>query len=470
VQVGALLDDLRREGHDVQPNDGIGVFDLSITDVVHDSRQAAGNTLFCAIPGAITDGHDYVAEAAGLGAPVVLVERFVDHAVPQLLVPEVRRVMPHAAALVHGRPSERLNVVGVTGTNGKTTTTHMLAAILRTSGVAVEVIGTLSGAHTTPESTDLQRTLRAAADSGTTVVAAEVSSHALAQHRVDAVVFAVAAFTNLTPDHLDFHGDMTSYFEAKARLFDGRARHELINVDDQWGVRLAELRPDAVRLSVRDTTIEHADLDGSVFVWRGRRVRLPLAGDMNVANALMAAESARLFDLDDEQVVAGLESLPPVPGRMERVPAVPGAPTVIVDYSHTPDSIERALATVRSIVGASPVTIVFGCGGDRDRPKRPLMGRAAERADLVVVTSDNPRSEDPMAIIDDALAGMTRPDAAVVEPDRRMAIATAIERTPAAGVVLVAGKGHERTQTVGERVLPFDDMDVASEILEELDR
>lgn len=470
MRVGALLDDLRREGHDVRPNDGIGAFDLSITDVVHDSRQAARNTLFCAIPGAIADGHDYVAEAAGLGAPVVLVERFVDHAVPQLLVSEVRRVMPHAAALVHGRPSERLNVVGVTGTNGKTTTTHMLAAILRAGGAAVEVIGTLSGAHTTPESTDLQRTLRAAADSGTTVVAAEVSSHALAQHRVDAVVFAVAAFTNLTPDHLDFHGDMTSYFEAKARLFDGRARHELINVDDQWGVRLAELRPDAVRLSVRDTTIEHADLDESVFVWRGRRVRLPLAGDMNVANALMAAESARLFDLDDEQVVAGLESLPPVPGRMERVPAVPGAPTVIVDYSHTPDSIERALATVRSIVGASPVTIVFGCGGDRDRPKRPLMGRAAEGADLVVVTSDNPRSEDPLTIIDDALAGMTRPDAAIVEPDRRMAIATAIERTPAAGVVLVAGKGHERTQTVGERVLPFDDVNVASELLAELDR
>lgn len=474
VLIGNLLDTMRTAGLLVETQmaeAGNPLGQIDIIDVVHDSRAAAPGSLFCAVPGATVDGHDFIDAASAGGASALLVERFVAAPLAQLRVESVRAAMPTAAACVHGNPSQELAVVGITGTNGKTTTTHMLASIMQSAGRTVDVIGTLSGRHTTPEAPEFQRHLRSAVDAGVDVVAAEISSHALDQHRADAIHFAVTAFSNLTPDHLDYHGDMERYFEAKRRLFDGRSTHEVINVDDSWGAKLAELRPDAHRISLNDITTETADLHGTTFVWRGHRVHLSIPGAMNVANAVMAAEIAVLLGASIEQVATGLSAVPQVPGRMERV-TEPNAPvTVLVDYSHTPDSIERALAAIRMSDPSALVTIVFGCGGDRDRSKRPLMAQAAEAgADIVILTSDNPRSEDPDVIIADARNGMVRPDEAIVESDRRRAIAVGLDRTPDGGVLLIAGKGHERTQTIGDQILPFDDVTIASELLEERDR
>jgi len=447
-----------------------------VTDVVHDSRQASGGRLFCAVPGLSVDGHDFAPAAAREGASALLVERFIEgdasvDALAQIKVASVRKAMPHAAAIVHGHPSNDIALVGITGTNGKTTTTHLLASIAISADRQCSTIGTLAGTHTTPESTELQRLLRAEVQTGSDIVALEVSSHALDQGRVDATQFAVAAFSNLTADHLDYHGDMGSYFDAKKRLFDGRARVELINIDDEWGAMLAGQRPDAITLSLANVQIDTETIQGTTFQWRGHNMLVTLPGRMNVANALMAAEAALVLGIDEEAIVAGLRTAVAVPGRMERVPSTAASqPTVFVDYSHTPDSIERALATVRRVSNDATVTIVFGCGGDRDRSKRPLMGRAAEvGADIVIVTSDNPRSEDPDEIISEAVAGMTNADAAIVEPDRRSAIRRAIINAGPNDVILIAGKGHEKTQTIGDNALPFDDVEVARELLEATD-
>lgn len=467
MRVAEVIDDLRSAGFDPEVRTGgeATALDAELNDATHDSRQAAPGVVFCAVPGATFDGHDFAATAVNAGSATLLVNRWIDATATQIRVDDVRAAMPAVAAAVHGHPSRELAVFGVTGTNGKTTTTNLLAAVMRAVGSKVAVVGTLSGLHTTPEATDFQRRLRQAANNGVDVVAAEISSHALEQHRADSIHFAVAAFSNLTPDHLDYHDTMESYFEAKARLFDGRAAHELINVDDQWGARLAAGRSDARQLSLRDVRILDASATGTTFAWRTHDVRLPIPGDMNVANALMAAEAALLLGAEAAAIAAALGQSPQVPGRMERV-EVDGDVTAIVDYSHTPDSIARALATIRNSSPDAAVTIVFGCGGDRDRTKRPLMGRAAEvGADLVIVTSDNPRSEDPSAIIAEAVAGMHSPTAAVIEPDRRSAIGLAVAQTPAGGVILIAGKGHERTQTIGDDVLPFDDVAVARELL-----
>lgn len=450
----------------VEQNNAAGASTTVIDDVVHDSRQAGDGTLFCAVPGLTVDGHDFVAAAANSGSPAALVERFVDAPCAQVKVPSVRRAMPYAAAAVHGQPSNDVAVFGITGTNGKTTTTQLFASIAASAGKSCSTIGTLEGRHTTPESPVLQRQLRGFVNDGADLVALEVSSHALDQSRVDATSFAVAAFTNLTPDHLNYHGDMESYFLAKKRLFDGRAKVELVNVDDPWGARLASERSAATPVSLNDVEIQNESIDGTSFAWRGHDVHVALPGRMNVANALMAAEAALHIGIEESLVAAGIAGSAVIPGRMERV-TVEGGPTVFVDYSHTPDSIERALATVRRVAGGGKITIVFGCGGDRDRAKRPLMGRAAEAgADIVYVTSDNPRSEEPMAIIEDALAGLSAPEAAIVDPDRRSAIERAIIASGPEDVVLVAGKGHEKTQTIGSEALPFDDVIVARETLE----
>ncbi len=445
---------------------------VEIDDVVHDSRAAKVGSLFCAVPGLTVDGRDFVDAAVANGATAVLVDRPVPTTAAQLRTVHVRETMAHASAVVHRHPSRELAIFGITGTNGKTTTTQLLAGILNSVGRRCSVIGTLGGLHTTPESTDLQRALRALADDGVGVVALEVSSHALDQRRVDGTRFAVAAFSNLTPDHLDYHHDMESYFDAKRRLFDGRAAVEIINVDDQWGERLARERPAAQRVSLADVTFEAETIAGTQFRWRGTRAWVPLPGRMNVANALIAAEAARALGVDDESIVAGLGATAPVPGRMQAVSTGSDAaqPTVVVDYSHTPDSIARALATLRAVVPEGSIAIVFGCGGDRDRQKRPLMSQAAEAgADRVYLTSDNPRSEDPMAIIGDALTGFADPASVIVEPDRRRAIHRAIIEAAPGDVVLIAGKGHEKTQTIGSDVLPFDDVSVATEMLQAAD-
>lgn len=469
ISLAGLVDELRDVAHVDTRSDLVD--DCDITDVFHDSRRVEVASLFCAVPGAAVDGHDFASRALDRGAAALLVEHYVDLDVPQLRVANVREVMPHAAAVVHGRPSSELNVFGITGTNGKTTTTHLLSSILRAAGQQTHVIGTLAGAHTTPESPELQRELRRAVRGGVQVVAAEVSSHALAQHRVDATEFAVAAFSNLTPDHLDYHGTMDRYFAAKRRLFDGRARHELINVDDTWGERLARERAHSVHVSNNDVDTLDVSIAGTRVRWRGLDMVVPIAGAMNVSNALMAAEAARLLGVDDDAIATAMGTADAVPGRMQRVRPTPRSnePTVIVDYSHTPDSLERALVTIRSVHPDGNVLVVFGCGGDRDAAKRPLMGRVAQQgADRVFVTSDNPRSEDPQSIVDEILIGATDTQRVVSLINRREAIRQALSAATPSDVVLIAGKGHETTQTIGDQVLPFDDVAVAVEMLGEV--
>lgn len=446
---------------------------VEVTAAVHDSRRVAAGSLFCAVPGEHFDGHAFVGEAANNGAVAALVERWVENVpIAQVKVQRVRPMMPHAASALAGHPSRDLAVFGITGTNGKTTTTHLFASIMGHAGRSCAVIGTLGGVHTTPESTELQTMLRELVAHGTDVVALEVSSHALDQHRVGAVQFDVAAFSNLTPDHLDYHVTMDAYFAAKAKLFRERARVELINVDDEWGAKLASNRPEAQQLSLGSLAVMDRTVAGSTFVWRDQPMHVSLPGDMNIANALMAIEAASAMGVSPEQIAAGLAAAEQVPGRMERVRSSnESAPTVIVDYSHTPDSISRALQTIRSTAPEAAVSIVFGCGGDRDRTKRPMMGAAAEAgADTVYLTSDNPRSEDPLLIIADALAGISEVDDIIVEPDRKTAIERAIIEAGQNDVVLISGKGHEKTQTIGGDVLPFDDVTVAREMLEDLDR
>jgi UDP-N-acetylmuramoyl-L-alanyl-D-glutamate--2,6-diaminopimelate ligase len=440
--------------------------DADVRAVEHDSRAVGPGALFACIVGATTDGHDHAPAAVAAGATALLVQRPLDLGVPEARVADVRRAVGPVAAAFHGRPSEHLAVVGVTGTNGKTTVTHLLGAVLEASGRATEVLGTLSGARTTPEATELQARLAAARAAGRAAVAMEVSSHALDLHRVDGTRFAVAAFTNLTVEHLDHHGTMDAYFAAKARLFTpDLAARGVVNADDAWGRRLLrEAAIPVVPYSMADAEGLHVGIEGARFRWRGRPVALPLVGRFNVANSLAAATVAELLGVAADDVVAGLAGAPAVPGRMETVPT--GLPfAVVVDYAHTPDGLVQVLSTLREVRPEGRIVVVFGCGGDRDRTKRPEMGRAAAAADVVVVTSDNPRSEDPGAIIDAVLAGIPQGTPTRVEPDRRAAIDLALHEARPGDVVLLAGKGHETHQEIGDRRIPFDDRVVARELL-----
>jgi UDP-N-acetylmuramoyl-L-alanyl-D-glutamate--2,6-diaminopimelate ligase len=434
-----------------------------VRSIEFDSRSVAPGALFCCVPGATTDGHDHAPDAVRRGATALLCERFLDLEVTQARVAPgaVRPAMARMAAALYGYPSRALTTVGVTGTNGKTTVTQLVRSVLERAGRPTAAIGTLAGARTTPEAPVLQRMLDELKRQGKVAVAMEVSSHALTQHRVDGMVFDVAAFTNLSRDHLDHHGTMESYFAAKATLFDPeRCRLAVVNVDDRWGRRLADGLDGVPLIPVRRA--EAADITlgvgTSTFVWRGHRVTIPLSGAFNVDNALMAAAVATALGVDEPTVVEGLAGAAPVPGRMELVPAADAPVSVFVDYAHTPAGLEVALTAARALAGAARVICVFGCGGDRDPGKRPEMGAVAARgADVVVLTSDNPRSEDPDAIIGQIRAGMTEAPAPVVEPDRAAAIRTAVGLAHPGDVVLLAGKGHETSQTGGGVPLPFDD-------------
>ncbi len=449
------------------------VAEVEIDDVAHDSRAVRRGTLFACIPGEHFDGHDFAVAAAEAGAPALLAEReLADVGVPILLVPSVRSALGPAAAAVHGHPSTRLRVVGITGTNGKTTTTALLASILRAAGIETETLGTLSGSRTTPEGSDLQRRLREWVDAGVEAVVMEVSSHALELRRVDGTRFEVGVFLNLSPEHLDFHGDMASYEAAKALLFRSELTERgVVVVDDEAGRRIADDASIPVeRCSIDDVEQLELRADGSSFRWRGIDLELPLAGRFNVTNAVAAASTARLLGVDEASIAAGLAAVERVDGRVEPVDA--GQPfTVLVDYAHTPDALERVLRAASELVHADGrVTVVFGAGGDRDREKRPLMGAVASRhADHVIVTSDNPRGEDPEAIISAIVAGVESGQRARVEvvADRRAAIDAAIgeafERTPARDIVVIAGKGHETTQEIAGVRYPFDDRAVARE-------
>jgi UDP-N-acetylmuramoyl-L-alanyl-D-glutamate--2,6-diaminopimelate ligase len=486
---------------------GIGVLgwvgdrSVDVSAITHDSRRATRGSCFACIPGAVTDGHLYAPAAVDAGAVALMVERELDLPVAQARVATVRAALGPAAAAFYGHPSRRLHCLGVTGTNGKTTVTYLLEAIARAAGQRVGVIGTVGARvdgsalpleRTTPEADDLQTILARMRDDGVRTVAMEVSSHALDQHRVDGTWFAATCFTNLSQDHLDYHGSMTAYFEAKARLFDpARTDAAAVNVDEPHGLEIArrardaELRvmsfaaSDAHGSTSADVVAEDVDPSSAgtrfalVTPKTGARTTVdsPLLGAFNVSNALAAATTALVAGLSLDAVVSGLQAPLAIPGRLERVAAPPGQPfTVLVDYAHTPDALDRVLDAARRLAPGGRVIVVFGSGGDRDRQKRPAMGRAAATgADTAVLTSDNPRSEDPEQIARAVLEGLRDgPASVVVELDRRVAIRDALCSARAGDVVLVAGKGHETGQTIGGRTVPFDDRVVVREELEAL--
>jgi UDP-N-acetylmuramoyl-L-alanyl-D-glutamate--2,6-diaminopimelate ligase len=466
-----------------------GERDVEVSHVVHDSRDVTAGALFCCIPGATADGHDFAPAAVAAGAVACLVERPVAVDVPQARVPSVRAVLGPLASRFHGDPSRALPVLGITGTNGKTTTTYLLERIIEAAGGPAAVLGTTGARvgeleiplrHTTPEATDLQRVLAQMRDAGARMVAMEVSSHALDQHRVDGTAFAAVCFTNLSHDHLDYHGTIEAYFDAKARLFTRPfATRGAVNVGDSRGEELVALaRAEGLDIltyavnapaDVRAVDVT-ATADGTSFTIDDRseqvHVESTLVGEFNVANSLAAFATARLAGLPGDVIARGLSTALVVPGRMERVDA-DGPYAVLVDYAHTPDALASALeATGSTVEGAGRVILVFGCGGDRDREKRPLMGRVAvDGSDIAILTSDNPRTEDPGAIANDVCNGA---QPAVVELDRRAAIRRALREARAGDAVLIAGKGHEAEQLVNGETLKFDDRVVAREELEAL--
>lgn len=442
-----------------------------IVDLTHDSRAVSDGWFFCCLPGLRVDGHDFAPAAMDAGAVGLLVERELPIDLPQLVVADARRAMGLAAAEVHGHPSSELCVVGVTGTNGKSSIVQLLADILDRAGRRTEIYGTLTGSRTTPESSDLQRQLAASRDRKTEAVALEVSSHALELSRVVGTRFAAAIFTNLGHDHLDFHHDMESYFLAKAKLFDPAFTDTcIINADDAYGARLlAELPHLPERRLIAYSVADAEDLrfEGATtrFRWRGHEIVLRLAGRHNVSNALAAAATAAELGVATDIVADGLCATEPVRGRFELINI--GQPfTLAIDYAHTPDALAAVLSASREVTDQR-VILVFGCGGDRDRDKRREMGEVAgSGADLVVVTSDNPRGEDPSSIIAEVLNGLTGQTYEVqVEPDRRVAIGFALGQAQPGDLVLIAGKGHETFQVIGDRELPFDDRQVALEEL-----
>jgi len=438
---------------------------VAVRELAYATDSVTPGVLFFCVRGEHVDGHDFAAEAVRRGAVALVVERPLELPVPQLVVPDSRVAMAPAAAAFFGEPTHELDVVGVTGTNGKTTTTFLLYAILAAAGRRPGLIGTIEARvggerrgirRTTPEAIDLQRLFREMVDAGDRSAAMEASSHASALHRLDCTRFAVLVFTNLSHEHLDFHADMEDYFQAKRRLFLSGAP-AAVNVGDAYGRRLAGGLPDALTFGVVDgAAVGPAELEG---------VDLKLRGRFNVENALGAIAAARLLGLDRDAVVRGLESVRGVPGRFESIDE--GQPfDVIVDYAHKPLALESVLRAARELANGR-VICVFGCGGDRDRDKRPQMGRiAAELADVVIVTNDNPRSEDPQSIIDAIVAGAG--DAAEVEQDRAAAITRAVELAGPGDVVVIAGKGAEQGQEFANRTVPFDDRDAAREALRTL--
>ena len=458
----------------------------AITSIVHRADDAGPGALFCALRGAHADGHDFAPEAVARGAAALMVERELDLPVPQAVVPDVRLGMSLAAAALAGHPSRDLIVVGVTGTNGKTTSAFLVRAILEAAGLPCGLVGTIEarvgGAavplrHTTPDAIQLQELFARMRDAGDRACAMEVSSHALAQRRTAGTRFAAALFTNLTRDHLDYHDGVEEYYLSKRALFlrpeaEGDDPPGAANLDDELGRRLAR-EAGALGYAVdAPAPVRPVDARGlgtgiaaRIATPRGTlEVESRLRGRFNLANIAGAVAVGELLELPHEAVAAGIASLPGVPGRFEAVDG--GQPFhVIVDYAHTPDSLENVLRAARELAGEGRLICVFGCGGDRDRGKRPQMGAAvAALADVAVVTSDNPRSEEPEAIIAEIVAGMAEGAArTVVEPDRRAAIAWAAGEGAPGDVVVIAGKGHEQGQERKGVVTPFDDRVVARE-------
>jgi UDP-N-acetylmuramoyl-L-alanyl-D-glutamate--2,6-diaminopimelate ligase len=466
---------------------GVVVFgdpSVRVEEAACDCRAVAPRSLFFCVPGERVDGHAFAPEAVRAGAVGLVVDHRLEGLdVPQIVVPSVRAAAGPLAAEIFGHPAAALTLAGVTGTNGKTTSTYLMESVFAAAGMRAGLVGTTGAriagrpvplVRTTPEAPDLQRLLAHMRDDGVAGVALEISSHALDQHRTDGAEVDVAIYTNLSQDHLDYHGDMGSYFDAKARLFAAPlAAAGVINIDDPYGrklVDLAQVPVTTVGVTSADAdliaTDVRADADGVSFKVDGLAVRSRLRGGFNVSNCLGVVAAARRLGIDDRRVAAGIGSLEKVPGRVETLNAGQDF-LVVVDYAHTPDSIASVLRAVRPLIPGKLIC-TFGCGGDRDRAKRPLMGAAAtENADLTIFTSDNPRSEDPSQIIAEIEAGAGT-GAWVSEVDRRDAIAFALRSAGAGDGVVIAGKGHEPYQEVGEARIPFDDRAVAREELERL--
>jgi UDP-N-acetylmuramoyl-L-alanyl-D-glutamate--2,6-diaminopimelate ligase len=504
MRFSELLSALPRE---LAPRERIGTGDPVVRGIRYDSREVAPGDCFVALRGGLADGHDYLQQAIALGAVALVVEAAppaVPDGVVAIVVADARRALAPLATAFFGRPADELELVGVTGTNGKTSTTFLVESILRAAGRKVGLIGTIEvryaderqrAVNTTPESLDLQRTLRAMRSRGVDAVAMEVSSHGLALGRVEGCRFAAAALTNVTQDHLDFHGDMERYVEAKLLLFSRHLRPgaaAVVNAEDPSAERFLAAAREA---GVRSLRVSRKDPAAEIFVERalvrldGTRAALrlpggplelaiPLIGEFNVENVGLAVGVAVGLGVPHEAIARGVAACPQVPGRVERVGAdLPDAPTVLVDYAHTPDAVDKLLRTLRPLAQGRLIT-VFGCGGDRDRGKRPLMARAvAAWSDRAIATSDNPRTEDPEAILDDVERGLEKlarvePDALDTAPhawarvaDRRRAIELALGVARREDTVVIAGKGHEDYQIVGRTKMPFDDREEARRAL-----
>jgi UDP-N-acetylmuramoyl-L-alanyl-D-glutamate--2,6-diaminopimelate ligase len=468
--------------------------DVEIRSVQYDSRRVGKNDCFVALRGTGTDGHRFLSDAVNKGAKAVVIEdesHFPDSlamhtGIVKIVVADSRKALAQIAANYYHHPSRALTVVGVTGTNGKTTTTHVIKSILEAQRQRVGLIGTIEyrigdesfpAHHTTPESLELNRLLALMVEAGCTSVSMEVSSHALHQSRVFGIDFNVAVFTNLTQDHLDYHGTMEQYFEAKKILFDG-LKHDavaVVNIDDAWGRKLAEtcpapvmtygfeksarVRATEVGLSITGTTLtfSHAGSEHTVAS--------PLVGRFNVSNMLAACSVGLALGIPPDTIGHGIAAIPAIRGRFERI-ASPQGWTAIIDYAHTPDALEQCLRTIREVLPQGRIVTVFGAGGDRDHSKRPLMGGVAGRwSDLVVVTSDNPRTEDPDAIIDQVVKGVPAGTELIREVDRRAAIHRALSLARSGDAVLIAGKGHEEYQTLGTQKIHFSDREVVEEFV-----
>ena len=464
------------------PSEVIGDRPVDIGDLAYDTRRVSDGALFFCVRGERVDGHDLAWEAIGRGAAALVVERRLEVDVPQLLVASSRESMPIAADVFFGEPTKELDLAGVTGTNGKTTTTFLLRGILEAAGRRPGLVGTVEwrvggerrpAPFTTPEAIDLQRLFREMLDAGDRSASVEASSHGAALRRLDRVRFDALVFTNLSQDHLDLHGTMEEYFQAKRRLFTGALPPPAaVNVGTEWGRLLADDLRDLHRAPLvtfglgEDAEIRPEALEvtgtGSRFHAGGIEIETPLRGLFNVENALGAVAAGLLLDLDEGSIAEGIARVAEVPGRFEAIDEGQLF-TVVVDYAHTPDSLATVLEAARGL-GRGRVIVVFGAGGDRDRGKRPLMGKvAADLADVTIVTSDNPRSEAPLSIIEDVLQG-TGVDVEI-DPDRRSAIARAISLAEQGDVVVIAGKGHEQGQDAGGAVTEFDDREVARETL-----
>jgi UDP-N-acetylmuramoyl-L-alanyl-D-glutamate--2,6-diaminopimelate ligase len=466
--------------------------DLEITEIAYDSRKVKPGTLFVAIHGEKTDGNKFVGDAITRGAAAIVSEEArpesIPAKIPWIKVPAARKALASVAANYFGRPAEVLKLIGVTGTNGKTTTSYLVDSILRAAGCEVGLFGTIAyrvlresrpAIHTTPESLDMQNFLADVVRAGGTHAVLEASSHALALDRLWGCPFAVAIFTNLTRDHLDFHKTFDDYFAAKRRLFEGTGGAApgagVINRDDAYGKQLAGLAARTLTyglepgadITARKPALSFSGLEFTAETPIGKiEVRSPLVGRINVYNILAAIGAGVALDLAREVIAAGIAQLSSVPGRFERIDA--GQPfLVIVDYAHTDDALRNLLSTAKELHADGRIITLFGCGGDRDRTKRPLMGEAAGRSsDIVILTSDNPRSEDPLLIINDAIVGVQRTNAKfLVEPDRERAIEIALDQARPGDIVLLAGKGHETSQVLRDRTIDFDDREMARRML-----